>query len=88
MHRFKGVFLLCSHWNRVKFLYVVTRYVPFFLFIAHLYCTSLVLMGLRSHTDKLLPVNFVPDETSDVRWLAIDKSPTYLKANLDMPICQ
>ncbi|KAG2126695.1 hypothetical protein BD769DRAFT_1461541 [Suillus cothurnatus] len=35
--REEGVFLLCSHWNRVKFLYVVTRYVPFFLFVAHLY---------------------------------------------------
>jgi hypothetical protein len=45
-------------------------------------------MSLRCHVDRLLPVNFVPDETSNVRWLAIDKSPAYLEANLDMPICQ
>ncbi|KAG1821042.1 uncharacterized protein BJ212DRAFT_1337064 [Suillus subaureus] len=33
----EGIFLLYSRWNRVKFLYVVTRYVPFLLFVAHLY---------------------------------------------------
>ncbi|KAG1734172.1 hypothetical protein EDB19DRAFT_1174939 [Suillus lakei] len=35
--REEGIFLLCSRRNRVKFLYVVTRYVPFLLFAAHLY---------------------------------------------------
>ncbi|KAJ8585981.1 hypothetical protein M405DRAFT_381957 [Rhizopogon salebrosus TDB-379] len=30
-------FLLHSGWSRIKFLYVVTRYVPFLLFAAHLY---------------------------------------------------
>ncbi|KAG1821043.1 uncharacterized protein BJ212DRAFT_976116 [Suillus subaureus] len=33
----EGIFLLYSRWNRVKFLYIVTRYVPFLLFVAHLY---------------------------------------------------
>ncbi|KAG1845281.1 hypothetical protein DFJ58DRAFT_509499 [Suillus subalutaceus] len=33
----EGIFLLYSRLNRVKFLYVVTRYVPFLLFVAHLY---------------------------------------------------
>ncbi|KAG1791654.1 uncharacterized protein HD556DRAFT_631481 [Suillus plorans] len=37
MHPFKGIFLLYSSWNRVKMLYVVTRYVPFLLFSVHLY---------------------------------------------------
>ncbi|KAG0708219.1 hypothetical protein DFH29DRAFT_893669 [Suillus ampliporus] len=35
--REEGIFLLCSRWSKVKFLYVVTRYVPFLLFSAHLY---------------------------------------------------
>ncbi|KAG1796496.1 uncharacterized protein BJ212DRAFT_1408256, partial [Suillus subaureus] len=35
--REEGIFLLYSRWNRVKFLYIVTRYVPFLLFVAHLY---------------------------------------------------
>ncbi|KAG1779051.1 hypothetical protein EV702DRAFT_118092 [Suillus placidus] len=35
--REEGIFLLCSRWSRVKFLYVVARYVPFLLFAAHLY---------------------------------------------------
>lgn len=35
--REEGIFLLCSRWNKVKFLYVVTRYVPFLLFASHLY---------------------------------------------------
>ncbi|KAG1857929.1 hypothetical protein C8R48DRAFT_271093 [Suillus tomentosus] len=35
--REEGIFLLYSRWNRVKMLYVVTRYVPFLLFSAHLY---------------------------------------------------
>ncbi|KAG1738209.1 hypothetical protein EDB19DRAFT_905494 [Suillus lakei] len=35
--REEGKFLLCSRWSRVKFLYIVTRYVPFLLFAAHLY---------------------------------------------------
>lgn len=30
-------FLLLSRWTKVKFLYVVARYVPFFLFASHLY---------------------------------------------------
>ncbi|KAG2147681.1 hypothetical protein DEU56DRAFT_133945 [Suillus clintonianus] len=34
--RQEGTFLFCSRWSRVKFLYVVTRYVPFLLFVAHL----------------------------------------------------
>lgn len=38
--RFKWTFLLRSGWSRIKFLYVVTRYVPFLLFAAHLYSTS------------------------------------------------
>ncbi|KAG1773565.1 hypothetical protein EDD22DRAFT_208922 [Suillus occidentalis] len=33
----EGMFLFCSRWRRVKLLYVVTRYVPFLLFAAHLY---------------------------------------------------
>lgn len=35
--REEGIFLLCSRWSRVKFLYIVARYVPFLLFAAHLY---------------------------------------------------
>lgn len=30
-------FLLLSHWTKVKCLYVIARYVPFFLFASHLY---------------------------------------------------
>lgn len=30
-------FLLLSRWTKVKYLYVVARYVPFFLFASHLY---------------------------------------------------
>ncbi|KAG1738228.1 hypothetical protein EDB19DRAFT_2025439 [Suillus lakei] len=32
--REEGKFLLCSRWSKVKFLYVVTRYVPFLLLAA------------------------------------------------------
>ncbi|KAG1738207.1 hypothetical protein EDB19DRAFT_905482 [Suillus lakei] len=35
--REEGKFLLCSRRSRVKFLYIVTRYVPFLLFAANLY---------------------------------------------------
>ncbi|KAG2075382.1 hypothetical protein BDR04DRAFT_1091564 [Suillus decipiens] len=35
--REEGTFLLYSRWNRVKFLYIVTRYMPFLLFAVHLY---------------------------------------------------
>lgn len=33
----EGTFLFCSRWRVVKLLYVITRYVPFLLFVAHLY---------------------------------------------------
>ncbi|KAG1821886.1 uncharacterized protein BJ212DRAFT_1575050 [Suillus subaureus] len=35
--REEGIFLFCSRWSKVKLLYVLTRYVPFLLFAAHLY---------------------------------------------------
>ncbi|KAG2110986.1 uncharacterized protein F5147DRAFT_688238 [Suillus discolor] len=35
------MFLFCSPWRRVKLLYIVTRYVPFLLFAAHLYLNFL-----------------------------------------------
>ncbi|KAG2124609.1 hypothetical protein DEU56DRAFT_827083 [Suillus clintonianus] len=31
------MFLLQSRWTKIKVLYIVTRYVPFFLFAGHLY---------------------------------------------------
>lgn len=37
----EGMFLFCSPWRRVKLLYIVTRYVPFLLFAAHLYLNFL-----------------------------------------------
>jgi len=37
----EGIFLFCSPWKRVKLLYIVTRYVPFLLFAAHLYLNFL-----------------------------------------------
>jgi hypothetical protein len=45
-------------------------------------------MDLMYHIDKLLSVDFVPDETSDVCSLAMDKSSAYLMVNLDMSICK
>jgi hypothetical protein len=88
MYFFKGMFLFCSRWRRVKLLYVVTRYTPFLLFAAHLYSTSWAWIDLIYHVDKLIPVNFAPDDISDVCGLAMDKSSAYLMVNLDMSICQ
>ncbi|KAG2751464.1 hypothetical protein P692DRAFT_20830709 [Suillus brevipes Sb2] len=42
------IFLLRSRWTKIKVLYIVTRYMPFLLFVGHLYCAfTLTLTSLQ-----------------------------------------
>jgi hypothetical protein len=69
----KWTFLLQSRWTRVKGLYIVTRILPVFLFIGHLYSTfgfstDCFVDKLTCHTS----VNFIPNENPEVCELAVD----------------